>query len=285
MRNIGFIIDSTFGVTSEFIKENNISVVNLSINIDGKHFSSDEVNNDIIVEAINKRKKVQSSQPSLSAFEEAFEEQISYGYNEIIVLTLASKLSGTYASAVSATKETNHLAKIVIKDTQSAACGSKHIFELAFQEAQSGKSLAELSSYLDDVVLDGSIILTLDNLNSLVAGGRLSKMQAFFGTILRFKPILSFKQNVLAVEKKVRSIDAVVNYLKEQVIAKLKNGLTTVRLTFVDLTSPIEKVTAMLKEQGLKVINDGLLNPVISVHIGAGGLGLYITNKNLKTLK
>ena len=86
------------------------------------------------------------------------------------------------------------------------------------------------------------MIFTVDDLMVLVRNGRLSKIQAMIGNILKVKPILRFAQGKLDVEHKVRTSDNVIKYLVSEVAKLAAKGKTAVRVSYTTTGDLAEKV-------------------------------------------
>lgn len=141
-----------------------------------------------------------SSQPSLDSFEKIYEEVTAAG-DEAVVLTISSKLSGTYQSACIAAED---YPNVHVVDTLTAAVGSGVLAELALQLADEGtdaKSIVErITAERENVCL----LAVIDTLEYLKKGGRLSATAAFAGTLLSIKPLISVPNGEISVWGKAR---------------------------------------------------------------------------------
>ncbi|HHT54974.1 MAG TPA: DegV family protein, partial [Acholeplasma sp.] len=207
MRKIGFVVDSTFGY-----KGNEATVVPLNVFIDDKEYVDGEFDGSLVVEALEKDLKMSTSQPSPNAFLNAYEKELAKGYEHVICLTISSSLSGTFNSA-NLGKDILENDNVTIIDTKTVNLGSEYILEEAIKYANLGKSLEEVIKYINDLISKGSIIFSVDNLQTLVKGGRLGRLSALIGSVLKIKPILRFKEGILNVEAKVRGLMGVFKYI------------------------------------------------------------------------
>jgi DegV family protein with EDD domain len=278
-RTVGIVIDSTFGVTKEFQKKNNISVVPLKVIIEDKEFVDGELDPKLVIKALTEQKSLKTSQPSPEAFINAYEAQLK-DYDEVIALTLSSALSGTFNSA--------NLAKTIIEndkvftvDSETTISGGVYLVEKLVEFLNSGKSAEEGIKYLESIKDKGSLIFTVDNLQQLVANGRLNKVQAFIGNMLKVKPILRFRRGVLSVEHKARSFNNVLKYLVDQVDQLRVNGEVSILINYVDQSEKAKELQHEIYQlsKDVSVRLAGIVSPVISAHVGLGGLGIYLTNE------
>jgi len=128
-----------------------------------------------------------TSQGTPDAFMKEFEKAKQAG-ESAVVITLASKFSGTYQSAMIAAAEYDN---VYVVDSASAAMGSGILVELAFRLLDEGKSAEEIAQSLEEEKKKIVIVALVDTLEYLKMGGRVSKAVAFAGTMLNIKPMLS----------------------------------------------------------------------------------------------
>ena len=170
-----------------------------------------------------------------------------------VVITLASKFSGTYQSAVIAAEDYDN---IYVVDSESAAMGSGILVELAFRLLDSGMSAEEIAKTLEEEKKKIIIVALVDTLEYLKKGGRVSKTVAFAGTLLNIKPVLSVTDGEINMLGKARGSKMGNNLLVEEI--KKAGG--------VDFSKPV-----LLGYSG---ISDALLLKYIedSKHIWEGNL-------------
>ena len=278
-RKVGIVVDSTFGLDPKYVKDNQIIVVPLNVLIDNKEYIDGEIHPDIVVAALQNRKTVKTSQPAPELFLKAFEDQLKR-YEDVICMTISKSLSGTINSANLAKTlvESEH---VYIEDTESNINGAAYLAEKLIEYLDEGHSVQEGLRHLGELKEKGSLVFTVDNLQQLVTNGRLSRVQGFIGNILKIKPILRFSRGVLAVEAKVRSFDNVVLYLLNETKKLMVFGKVVVRIAYVDRSTEAKILEHELFQLGehVTIKITGVISPVISAHVGLGGLGIYITNE------
>ena len=272
-RKVGFVIDSTFTYKSK-----DITVVPLKVIIDGVEYIEGEFHNDLVIDALKNNKEMKTSQPTPSAFVDAYEHQLSLGYEHVICLTISGTLSGTINGA-NVAKDIVENENVTVIDTKSASVGSTHILESAMELAETGATGPEVIEYINDLITRGSVVFSVDNLNTLVKNGRLSRVSAIIGGLLRVKPILRFKEGVLNVESKARGIVGVFKYITNQVMEMLDKDKLIVRITYVDNVEYAQKMYDSITELNSDKIDielRGIVSAVMSAHLGLGGLGVYL---------
>jgi DegV family protein with EDD domain len=278
-RKVGIVVDSTFGLDPNYVKDNHIIVVPLNVLIDNKEYIDGQIHPDIVVDALQNKKSVKTSQPAPELFLKAFEDQLKK-YEDVICMTISKSLSGTFNSA-NLGKTLIDSTHVHIVDTESNINGAAYLAEKTIEFLDEGHSVQEGLRFLEESKEKGSLVFTVDNLQQLVTNGRLSKVQGFIGNILKIKPILRFSRGVLAVEAKVRSFNNVVLYLLNETKKLMVFGKVVVRIAYVDRSTEAKLLEHELFQLGENVTIKitGVISPVISAHVGLGGLGIYITNE------
>ncbi|MCR3906177.1 MAG: DegV family protein [Tenericutes bacterium] len=278
-RTVGLVVDSTFGMNSKYAKENNISVVPLKVIIDGREFIDGLIDSNLVVDALKNNKSVKTSQPSPEHFMQAYEKQL-INYEEVICLTISKTLSGTNNSAnLGKTIMENN--NIHVIDSETNINGAMYLAEKVIEFLDEGHNAKEAIDYLEDLKNKGSLIFTVDNLQTLVANGRLNRVQAVIGNMLKIKPILRFRKGVLDLEHKVRSPKNVILYLVNEVKKLMEHGKVIVRIAYVDRSVQAKELEHEIYQLGenIDVKITGVISPVISAHVGLGGLGIYLANE------
>lgn len=278
-RKIGLVVDSTLGLSKEYAAEQRITVVPLKVLIDDKEYIDGQIHPDVVVEALQQGKHVKTSQPTPELFMKAYEEQLRM-FPQVICLTLSKTLSGTINSATLAQTllENNN---VYVVDTETTINGGLYLIEELIRYLDEGHHITDALGYLEELKEKGSLIFTVDNLQTLVRNGRIGKVQAIIGNVLKIKPILRFRRGVLDLEHKVRSFKNVILYLSEEVKKMLNFGKVCVYIAYVDRSLEAKELEQELYQLGdqIRVKITGVISPVVSAHVGLGDLGIYLSNE------
>lgn len=154
-----------------------------------------------------------TSQANPDAFMKEFEKAKEAG-ESAVVITLASKLSGTYQSAMIAADDYED---IYVVDSGNVAMGSSILIELAFKLLDEGLSAKEIAEKLEEEKKKVVIVALLDTLEYLKKGGRISKTAAFAGNVLNIKPVLSVVDGEINVLGKARGSKMGNNLLVQEI--------------------------------------------------------------------
>ncbi len=154
-----------------------------------------------------------TSQANPDAFMKEFEKAKEAG-ESAVVITLASKLSGTYQSAIIAADDYED---IYVVDSGNVAMGSSILIELAFKLLDEGLSAKEIAEKLEEEKKKVVIVALLDTLEYLKKGGRISKTAAFAGNVLNIKPVLSVVEGEINMLGKARGSKMGNNLLVQEI--------------------------------------------------------------------
>ncbi len=277
MRKFAIIIDSTVYLTKKQIEENELSVVSLNV-VEGDISKREvEVDNDYIFNRQAAGASFTTSQPSPGEFLENYEELISKGYEKIFVVCLSKNISGTFQSANLAKNMLDDSDKVYIFDTMLAAYGTEMIAEQVIKMVNGEFNSEEIISKIDKVIETSGQMFTVENLFSLVKGGRISGASAAIGTVLRIKPIIKIVNGKLEVVNKQRTYKKVHNYMVENIINDSKGyEKITFRVTSHNSLESAKDLLAVIKEKFPKseIVFTDYLGPVFSIHVGKKGYGL-----------
>lgn len=210
---------------------------------------------------------------------EAFEDATKNG-DEVIAITLSSKISGTYESAVEAAKSFN--GKVIVIDSLNAALGERLLGLYALELAKQNLSASEIAEKLNVKKLKIKLYAVIDTLKYLKKGGRISAATAFFGEMLSIKPIVSVIDGKVEVIGKAKGNKKGNQYLISKVdeVGGIDFDMPYGLLYSGNDKSNINKFTEEC-EYLFANIKPGLfcLGCTIGTHIGPGAVGLAFFTK------
>lgn len=271
MSKIQIITDSTAYIPKDFALANNIKIVPLSVNFCQE--VKDEGFPGEFGEFFDKLKTSKdfptTSQPSVGAFADVYQEAISQGY-EVITLVISSKLSGTFNSA-SVAAEMVAPDKISVIDSESAASNLRLLTEIAMDMARKGIPRQDIVGHLNESKKRMGINITVDTLDYLKKGGRLSGAQALLGTLLNIRPVIALVDGKLIPVGKARG----KNKALEMMINNIPENTTDISICHIFNIEEAEEVKATLQKKFSKArITIDVLGPVVGSHLGPKALGL-----------
>ena len=194
---------------------------------------------------------------------------------DVLCLAFSSALSATCQSAMMAANELRLEypdRKILVIDTLCAALGQGLLVDYACKKRDAGASLEEVAAWVEENKGSMAHWVTVDDLNHLKRGGRVSATTAFVGGLLGIKPIIHVDDNgKLDTVAKVRGRKAAMEYLVDKVRTTAKD-LDTVFIAHGDCQADAEKLADMLKAIGVKEVTVGYVGGVVGAHTGPGVL-------------
>lgn len=221
-----------------------------------------------------------TSQATPAAFAEYLESVASAG-DSAVVITLSSKLSGTYQSAVLAAED---YPNIYVVDSQSVAIGTGVLAQYAVELAQQGMGAEEIAQVLTQQREKVCVVALLDTLEYLKKGGRISKTVAFAGGVLNIKPVVTVQDGAVALTGKARGSRNGNNLLVEKI--REAGGVDFERpvlLGYTGLSSALlEKYvddSKALWADHVDKLDGCLLCSVIGTHAGPGAVAVAFFRK------
>lgn len=157
-----------------------------------------------------------TSQVTPYDFEEAF-EKIKEAGDEAVVITMSSKISGTYQSACIAAQDYEGI--IFVVDSLNATVGERALVDLAMSYRDEGKSAKEIAEIINEERKNVQLVAVLDTLEYLKKGGRISPAVAFAGGVLAIKPVVGVVDGEVIMYGKARGSKNAGNALITQINA------------------------------------------------------------------
>ncbi len=211
-----------------------------------------------------------------------FTNLIEQGY-DILHIAFSSALSGSCSVASTTARELNEEipdAKIIVIDSLCASLGEGLLVHKAVQLKESGKSIEEVSEWLENNKLNLCHLFTVDDLHHLHRGGRVSKASAIIGTLINVKPVLHVNNEgrllpLNNVRGRKKALTALVDLMEEKVKNyKEKNDI--VFISHGDSLEDAQFVGNLIKERlGIPNCMISMISPTIGSHSGPGTIALF----------
>lgn len=275
--------DSCCDLPLSFVKENNIEVMELKVNLKGEEIPDDlgeSINYKDFYKLIRNGEMPTTSQANVGEFQEKFEKYINDGYS-IIYIGFSSALSGCVNSARLAMeniKLDNENADITIIDTKSASMGLGLLVYYGAKMLKDGKSKDEIVSWIEENKLRVNHWFTVDDLNHLKRGGRISSSVAIVGTMLSIKPIMHVDdEGRLTPVSKVKGRKKSIKVLQEKILENIVNPEDqTIFISHGDCLEEAEHLRELItSEINVKDVIINNIGPVIGSHSGPGTMALF----------
>ena len=284
MKNYVIVTDSTADLPAEMVASLGVKVAPLGFSFGDEHYLNYPDHRDLgIKEFYARLRNGEISTTTLvnaATFTEYFEPILESG-EDILYIGFSSELSGTYSSGLVAAKELKEKypdAKIECVDTLSASVGEGLLVYHAVMQKRAGKSLEEVKQWLLDNRLKVCQWITVDDLNHLKRGGRISAVSATLGSALGVKPLIHVdNEGRLIPVGNIRGRKKAIQALYERMEATVVNPeVQTIFISHADCLEDAESLAAIIKEKlNVKEVICGDMGPVIGSHTGQGALALF----------
>lgn len=282
------ITDSACDLPVSYIEENKIDVLSLSVYINGKEYMDDlgkSLSYEYLYDELRKGTMPTTSQINADAFESVFRKYAAENI-PMIYIGISSVLSGCINSAYIAKDSVlsdYSYADITIVDTKSASMGEGLLVYYASEMLKEGKSKDEIIEWLEANKLKVNHWVTVDDLNHLKHGGRVSATSAAIGTLLDIKPILVVNDEgkLIPVLKARGRKKALKTFLEKFAEKALFPSINTVFIGHADCAEEAENLRKILQTaQNVKNIIVNPLGTAVAAHTGLGTLTLFFLGNN-----
>ena len=287
--NREFIIstDTNSDLPFSFIDENNINLMGLGYTMDGvTRFSDDRtIDPHDFYERMRAGSMPTTMQINPEQAEKSFEALVTQGF-DVLHIAFSSGLSGSYNSAEMGAAEVRERypeANVVVIDSLSASLGQGLMVYYAVQLKKAGKSLEETSAWIESHRQNFLHYFTVEDLNHLYRGGRVSKATAVFGTMLGIKPVMYVDaEGHLVPMGKVRGRKQSMLDLINRMGPKME-GMDN-EIVFISHGDALDEAKFCAEEIKKKYkIKNFLFNyiaPTIGAHSGPGTIAIFFLGKD-----
>jgi DegV family protein with EDD domain len=277
---VKIVTDSTSDLTSQTASELAITVVPLFVNFGIESFRDgiDLGTEDFYKKLSESTILPTTASPNINSFTEIF-DKLSEETDEILAITISSKLSATYETAVKAKGLWQGRAKIEIIDSEPAIVGLALIVISAAKAAKDGASMDEVIALTRNNIKLVDFRVAFDTLEYLKKGGRIGTAQAFLGSMLHLHPVLTIKNGVTEGVTRLRSRAKVLEYLYNFALSFPNVN----EIAIEDATTP-DEAELLMERLSPKFTENYIyrtkISPVIGTHVGPHVLGIGILPRN-----
>ena len=265
---VKIVTDSLSDITSDLAEELGITVVPLTVffgqeaYLDRVTITTDEFYDRLVHGNIWPT----TTQPPPKDFTDIY-DKLTEETDEILVITLSSKLSGTYQSALAGKDLVKKKCQIEVIDSLTVAMGLGLVVISTAKKAQSGAKLDDITDFARRALERSHFIAYFDTLKYLAKGGRIGRAQGLLGSMLSIKPILTVKEGEISPVTRLRSQAAGTEYLYNFITGFSKVEALAVEHT--TLPDEADKLAERLSSSYPKeIIYRSTVSPVLGVYGG-----------------
>lgn len=282
MSNIQIICDTMNDVPKEIVEKYNIEILPATIVFDGIEYKAGvDIQGDEFYKMLRSSNSMPTtSQVTYATFKDTFEKYLDEG-KKILYLSGSSAASGTYQSAMIA-KNDIESDDIHIFDTYSLCIGGGMLITEAAIMAQESNDIDYIINKLNEYKEKVEVYFSVDSLDYLHKGGRISGTKATIGTILNIKPILKIEDGVVKQKTQVRGSKKIIPTLIEQLKLQVGDDFSDKEVyvgygdDIEECNKFVEKVKNELSPKSVKIFQIGAC---VACHSGPDVFGLACLNK------
>ncbi|MGL4607964.1 MAG: DegV family protein [Eubacteriaceae bacterium] len=281
---IRLLVDSMCDFPSDYAEHPLVDMVSLNVIIEGKAYRDKrEINLTEINKFMEKGIVPTTSQVNPGDFFEYF-EACAKKEDECLYLSFSSKLSGSYETAQLVLKDVlekypNFKCRIV--DSCQSGGGVALIAVELIKLIEEGKNLEELGVSARKLIPHSHFYFSIEDLNWLYMGGRVSKGTAIVGGFLKIHPIVSVEDGELKIIGKVRGNKKAHKIVMDNVKMGIKNFLDQkVGIAYNGSMKTVDEYETQLRDFGITDIEPVPIGCVLAAHLGTQGHGIYFFDEN-----
>ena len=282
--SIRILADSASDLPLDYFEENDVTLFPLKVQVDGKEYEDlRTIQPHEVYEKIRAGNLPKTSQASPARFKEVFTE-MAINNEKGIYIAFSSELSGTYQTAVmilEQVKEEYPNLDITIIDTKCASLGCGLLVMEAVKAAKSNKDKEQIVSEIEYRANHMEHLFSVDDLEHLAKGGRVSKASAFLGGLLNIKPLLNVEEGKLVPLEKIRGRKKLLRRIVELMHERGESlDQQTIAISHADdEATALELKEIFIQEFNPKEVFINSIGAVIGSHTGPGTIAIFFSNK------
>ncbi len=286
MKEYIIFTDSACDIKPELLQQWGVPFANMTFSFEGE--PGEYINSDIplseFYERMRKGANPKTAAINADSFMREFEPILREG-KDILYIAFSSGLSTTVNSAHIAANELSQQypeRRIIIVDTLAASAGGGLMVYMAVEKKKAGASLEKNAAYIESLIPHHCIWFTVDDLEYLKRGGRVSPTVAFVGSLLGIKPVLQMDSDghlikVSTARGRRKSIEAMADKFGELAY----NKGDPIFISHAECLDEAQELADMIKERyGAEVTLITDIGPIIGAHSGPGTIALFFIGEH-----
>ena len=202
---IAIATDTNSGITASEGEKLGVFVLAMPVNLEETiHYEGLDITSEQLYDAMRQHREVSTSQPSPGQLMELWDGILAKGYDEIVYIPMSSGLSGSCQSAALFARDYD--GKVQVVDNHRISVTQRESVISALRLAEQGYDAGQIREFLEKHAYDASIYITVDSMEYLKKGGRVTPAAATLATVLNLKPVLTIQGDKLDAFAKVRGM-------------------------------------------------------------------------------
>ncbi|MFA1737388.1 DegV family protein [Lysinibacillus fusiformis] len=277
--------DSGCDLPKSYYEENDVVLLPLRVQLNNKEYEDViSIDSKEVYDGIRQGAQPKTSQVSPELFLKHFED-LAKNEEEGIYIAFSSELSGTYSTAQmirNQVLEQYPSLKLVIIDSKCASLGHGLVVEEAVRLRNLGTSFEDVASRISAFAPQIEHLFTVEDLDYLAKGGRVSKASAFLGGLLSIKPILNVEDGKLVPIEKSRGRKKALNRMLD--LMQERGGSFTNKIVGIshsdDMAFANEAKASIQERFSPQAVQITMIGSAIGSHVGPGTIAIFFTNKS-----
>ncbi|MGW8319674.1 MAG: DegV family protein [Candidatus Promineifilaceae bacterium] len=273
------VMDDAGDVPDEMISNYGIRIVPVNISFGTEQYLSGiDLDHDAFYERIGQVKDSsfpKTSQPTPFQFRQIFKEILDNGESEILTVVVSQRMSGTYDSALAATRELEGRGDLHLFDSMAGSAAQGLLAIEAARLAREGRSTDTILQRLYEMREQTVVVFMVQSLEYAVRSGRISSLRSVMASLLKIKPILTVKHGTIVEAGRVRTYGKAMEAIVDFVHQRFRDQ--PLRVGFIHARAPAGVLELQqLASEKLQICESFLKEMSISVaiNLGPGALGI-----------
>lgn len=274
MTQVKIVTDSSVTIEPEVVKELNITIVPLSVMIDGVLYSDADLKEGEFLHLMQQSKNLpKTSQPPVGVFAEVFEELGKDG-SQVVAIHMSHALSGTVEAARQGASLSS--SDVTVIDSSFTDQAMKFQVVEAAKLAKESKDLETILAHIEEVKNHTELYIGVSTLENLVKGGRIGRVTGLLSSLLNIRVVMQMKNHELQPIVKGRGAKTFKKWLEELTVALTHKSVAEIGISYAGTNEWANEMKSLLQayvEKPISVLETG---SIIQTHTGENAWAILI---------
>lgn len=274
MTQVKIVTDSSVTIEPEVVKELNITIVPLSVMIDGVLYSDADLKEGEFLHLMQQSKNLpKTSQPPVGVFAEVFEELGKDG-SQVVAIHMSHALSGTVEAARQGASLSS--SDVTVIDSSFTDQAMKFQVVEAAKLSKEGKDLETILAHIEEVKNHTELYIGVSTLENLVKGGRIGRVTGLLSSLLNIRVVMQMKNHELQPIVKGRGAKTFKKWLEELTVALTHKSVAEIGISYAGTNEWANEMKSLLQayvEKPISVLETG---SIIQTHTGENAWAILI---------
>ena len=274
MTQVKIVTDSSVTIEPEVVKELNITIVPLSVMIDGVLYSDADLKEGEFLHLMQQSKNLpKTSQPPVGVFAEVFEELGKDG-SQVVAIHMSHALSGTVEAARQGASLSS--SDVTVIDSSFTDQAMKFQVVEASKLAKEGKDLETILAHIEEVKNHTELYIGVSTLENLVKGGRIGRVTGLLSSLLNIRVVMQMKNHELQPIVKGRGAKTFKKWLEELTVALTHKSVAEIGISYAGTNEWANEMKSLLQSYVEKPISVLETGSIIQTHTGENAWAILI---------